>query len=110
MRTYEGMFIFLQANDDQALEEQLNKVGSEVTKLGGTVTNTTRMGRYSFARTLNRKEAGVFVLITFSMDPKKITVLNKHYRLNNNILRAQIVHAKKTPTETRKTASETAQS
>ena len=109
MKTYEGMFIFVQAADDQALDEQLNEVGSEITKLGGTVTNTTRMGRRSFARSLKKKESGVFVLLTFTMDPQKIRALKDRYKLNNNILRVQIVLEYKKPEETRDPVKETAQ-
>lgn len=109
MKTYECMFIFLHHLNDQAIEEQLNKACSEITSLKGTVINTTRMGRNSFARPIKKQESGIFSLITFTLDPGQISVLQKRYRLNNNILRVQIVLAKKIPEETLQPAVETAQ-
>ena len=107
LKTYECMFIFLHHLNDQTLEEQLNKAASEITSLNGTVINTTRMGRNSFARPMKKQESGIFALITFTLDPKQIGVLQKSYRLNNNILRVQIVLAKKIPEKTLEPAVET---
>lgn len=95
MKKYEGLFIFHQPGDDQALEEKLEKVRSEITKLDGTIGATTRMGRLSFARPLKKKEYGVYVLVTFTLEAPKLAPLQERYRLNEDILRVQIVAAPK---------------
>lgn len=99
MKTYEGVFIFHQTVDDETFEKKIDKVRSEITGLGGAVSSTTRIGRNTFARPLKKKESGVFMLIVFAMEPDKIKTLTEHYRLNEDILRVQIVVAKKTPAQ-----------
>ncbi len=99
MKTYEGVFIFHQTVDDETLEKKLDKVRSEITGLGGAVTSTTRIGRNAFARRLKKKESGVFALIVFDMEPDRMKTLSKHYRLNEDILRVQIVVANKTSSQ-----------
>jgi len=95
LRTYEGVFIFQQTADDQDLEGKLEKVRSEITKAGGTVVDTSRMGRNTLERPIKKKESGFIVVITFTMDPANISALNERYKLKEDILRAQIMLAKK---------------
>lgn len=104
MKKYEGLFIFHQPGDDQALEEKVEKARAEIVKQGGTVEATTRMGRLSFARPLRKREFGVYVLIAFTLEPDKLIALQERYRLNEEILRVQIVVAPKAVKAPAKTA------
>ena len=106
MKQYEGMFIFHPTADDQALDEQINKVGADIKRLGGKLSGTTRMGRSNFARPMRKKDAGIYVLINFELDPKEIDALRKRYRLNEDLLRVQIFLA---TTASAKPVAETAE-
>lgn len=97
MKTYEAMFIFPSQTDDAHLEEKMEKARAEIVKLGGTVTHTTRMGRAAFARRMRKKDAGVYVLTTFALDGAKLAALHERYRLNEDLLRVQIVVAPPAP-------------
>jgi small subunit ribosomal protein S6 len=93
LKKYEGLIILSQPVDEQTLEDKLDKIRAEITKLDGTVEHTTRMGRQTFARRLKKKDAGFYVLITFTLDPAKIAPLRERYKLNEDVFRVQITLA-----------------
>lgn len=91
MNTYDGLFIFGETVRDERVGEMTNYVVGEIEKLGGKILNKRDMGQRSFARPLQKKEAGVFVAVTFEMDPDKMAALNARYKLNDDVFRCQIV-------------------
>ena len=93
MRKYQGMVILFPPADEAALEAKLETIHADITKLGGKVEATTRMGRNTFARPLKKKESGFYTLITFSMEPDQLSPLRERLKLNEDILRVQIVLA-----------------
>ena len=93
MKKYEGLIILSQPVDEQTLEDKLDKIRAEVTKQGGTVEHTTRMGRQTFARRLKKKDAGFYVLLAFTLDPAKIAILRERYKFNEDVFRVQITIA-----------------
>ena len=93
MKKYEGLIILSQPVDEQTLEDKLDKIRAEITKQGGTVEHTTRMGRQTFARRLKKKDAGFYILLTFTLDPANIAPLRERYKLNEDIFRVQITVA-----------------
>ena len=93
MNKYEAMFIFGDDLKDDALEDALNKVRAEIKKAGGEVETTTRMGRRQFARILEKKDAGQYVLITFKAAGEQISPLLAKYRLNETVFRVTIMRA-----------------
>jgi ribosomal protein S6 len=106
LKKYEALFILANTIPDEQLEAKIEKIGSEIARLGGTVKATTRMGRIPFARPLAKKEAGIYVQIVLMMEPAKIKSLPEYYRHNEDVVRLQITTAKssageKTPETTR---------
>ena len=93
MKKYEGLIILSQPVEEQTLEDKLDKIRAEITKQGGTVEHTTRMGRQTFARRLKKKDAGFYVLMTFTLDPAKIATVRERYKLNEDVFRLQITLA-----------------
>jgi len=93
LKKYEGLIILPQLVDEQTLEDKLDKIRAEITKQGGAVEHTTRMGRQTFARRLKKKDAGFYILLTFTLDPAKIATLRERYKLNEDVFRVQITLA-----------------
>jgi len=93
LKKYEGLIILTQPVDEQTLEDKLDKIRAEVTKHGGTVEHTTRMGRQTFARRMHKKDSGFYVLLTFTLDPSKIAPLRERYKLNEDVFRVQFTLA-----------------
>ena len=85
MRQYELMVIF-------PLEEDQHKAGREVllTDLGNNgveIVKTDETGDKDLAYEVKKRRRGKFVLFTIKADPEKITVLDRIFKLNPNLLK-----------------------
>ena len=97
MKTYEGMFIFLDALKDDELEQAVKEVREEIEKLGGAVENTARMGRRPFARLQGKRhKAGHYIVMNFALPPTEVTALRSRLKLKDSVFRNQII-AQATP-------------
>ena len=91
MRTYEGLYIFGDRLRDEDLEAALERARGDIARLGGSVKNTIPMGRKTFARPIRKHETGQYFRIVFEMPPDQIAPLRARYRINETIVRVQIV-------------------
>ncbi len=108
MNKYEAMVIFSDEVKDAVLEEAIGRVRAEIKKLGGEVDSTTRLGKRAFARVMKKKEAGTYVLITFSMDGSQVGPLQARLKLNEEVFRIQVVCAMPRPERPAKLKEEVA--
>ncbi len=99
MNTYEGVFILDETLKDEQFEDILSGVRKDIESLGGEVDSVTRLGRRPFARPQQKKKAGAFVVMIFSMEPDKVASLLARMKLKNEIFRVQIVRAPKSGEE-----------
>ena len=90
---YEGMYIFPDTMDEDAVDNAVKAVVVEIEKLGGAVKNTARLGRRKFARELKKTEYGYYVVMTFELDGKNVQPLKARYAISEDVLRVQIVRA-----------------
>ncbi|MBN1558516.1 MAG: 30S ribosomal protein S6 [Lentisphaerae bacterium] len=90
MKTYDGLFIFDESLDDNALEAALERAGAEIERVGGTVKGRELMGRRAFARPIRKRTAGLYVWVTFEAPPQEIAALRGRYKLNEDIVRVQV--------------------
>jgi small subunit ribosomal protein S6 len=97
LKEYEALFIFSSSLKEDALQEALEQVNGEITKLGGNITNTDNIEKRSFARPLKGMEMGQYVRMEVTMDPDKISPLLARLKLNESVFRTQIVKAEKIP-------------
>ena len=93
LNRYEAMFIFREDLKEEALEEALDKVRTEIKKVGGEVDSTTRLGRRAFARTMQKKSGGQYAIVVFRCDGGQITPLLAKYKLNEEVFRIQVLRA-----------------
>ena len=85
LRQYELMVIF-------PLEEDQHKAGREqlLTDLGNNgaeIDKTDEIGDRDLAYEIRKKRRGIYVLFTIKADPAKITVLDRIFKLNANLLK-----------------------
>jgi small subunit ribosomal protein S6 len=93
LKTYDGMMIFGTCVKEDDIEKALERAGEEVTKLKGTVDSSRVVGRRSFSRPLHKREAGVYAMMRFTMDPASVAELRGRYKLSDEIFRIQITCA-----------------
>lgn len=91
MNKYEAMIIFPESLKEEALDGSLDKVTTEIEKLGGVVEAKTRIGRRSFARPMDKQTSGQYMVVTFRLEGSKVDALQGRFKLNEEIFRSQIV-------------------
>ena len=85
MRQYELMVIF-------PLEEDRHKAGREqlladLAANGAEIVKTDEMGDRDLCYEVKKHKRGKYVLFTTAIDPAKITVLDRIFKLNANLLK-----------------------
>ncbi|MFO7871173.1 MAG: 30S ribosomal protein S6 [Kiritimatiellia bacterium] len=95
MNTYDSMFIFPASLKDDALENAVNEVQTEIGRFGGKMLNAKPLGKKIFARRLKKKEAGQYVRLRFQMPADNISSFRKRLGLNEKIFRTQILREDK---------------
>ncbi|HEY5653615.1 MAG TPA: 30S ribosomal protein S6 [Pontiella sp.] len=93
MNTYEGLFIFPEALDEEGLDQAIGRVKEELEKLGGSIESTARMGKKTFARPLKKQKAGLYVVIMFKLDGTQMDAFKLRLKLTTNVFRHQFVEA-----------------
>ncbi len=91
MKKYDALYIFVNAAREDAVEPFLEKVGGEITRLGGNILGSEMLGKKTFARELKKQDAGVYVRVRFELDPAKVEELRARYALVDEIFRVQIL-------------------
>ena len=93
MNTYEGLFIFPEALDEEGLDQAVARVKEELEKLGGSIESTARMGKKTFARPLKKQKAGLYVIIVFKLGGEKMDAFKMRLKLGTDVFRHQFVEA-----------------
>jgi small subunit ribosomal protein S6 len=90
MRQYELTVIF-------PLEEDLSKAGREqlladLSANGAEIEKTDEIGDRDLAYEVKKRKRGRYVLFTLKLDPAKVTVLDRIFKLNANLLKYLFVN------------------
>lgn len=93
MNLYEGMYIFPESMEEDAIAVALKDVGKEIEKSGGSIKSTARIGKRKFARQMKKEDHGYYVVMTFELPPQEVEPLRKRFNMNEDLMRAQIVRA-----------------
>ena len=91
MKTYDALYIFVGISTDDVLEANLEKALAEITRLGGNVIAKDSLGKRAFARSMKKRDSGVYVKVRFEIDPLKIKELVNRYRLVEEVFRVQFL-------------------
>lgn len=94
MRDYEMMYIInpTVADQEETLEEAINKVHTLITDNGGEIVNVDRWGKRKLAYEINDISEGYYVVTKFKIAPSTQTEINRVLKLNENIVRYMIVN------------------
>ena len=90
-KKYDGLYIFSGTAKDDVLDQIVEKVSGEITRLGGSPIGTEMLGRRTFARTMGKRDNGVYVRIRFELPPAQIDALLERYSLMDDVFRVQVL-------------------
>ena len=88
MKRYEGLFILSTAGKEEALQETIDKISTEISSAGGKVETVQKMEKKHFARVADKKHStGFYVNVIFTIAPAAIAQLRSKFGLNEEIFR-----------------------
>jgi len=88
-KKYEALVIFSSSVREDGLEEALEKFAAECKALGAEIESTEALGRRPFARTLGKRDSGLFGTVRFDAEPEVIAQLRERFRLYEDTFRIQ---------------------
>lgn len=86
-KLYETTFIVNAALDDAQIDAVIEKVKDVIAKNGGEVRDLAKWGRKRFAYSIKKKNNGYYIVCEFSAPGESIAKLERHYQLDENIIR-----------------------
>lgn len=90
MNNYEVMYI-VKPVEEEAFEAVVAKFEKLITDNGGVIEKTDRWGKKRLAYEINDIADGLYVLVTFSAEPKVVKELDRVMKINDDILRHMII-------------------
>ena len=91
MKKYDALYIFVNAPKDEGLDHLIERVGAELTRLGGQLIGSESLGKRNFARPMKKRESGVYIRIRFEMDPDKVAALRARYAIMEEVFRVEVL-------------------
>lgn len=91
MTKYEVMFIVKTTLDENTVKATAESLKSVITEMNGKVENTKEMGQRTLAYPINKEVNGFYYVLTVEASNEAIAELDRKARLNENIIRHQII-------------------
>ena len=86
-RIYETTFIVNAGLDDPQIDAVIEKVKEVIVKNEGEVRDVFKWGRKRFTYAIKKKNNGFYTVIEFSAPGDAIAKLERHYQLDENVIR-----------------------
>lgn len=91
MRNYEIMFIVKTTLEENTVKTTVENLKKVITEMNGKITNSKEMGQRALAYPINKEINGFYYVITVEASNEAIAEFDRKARLNENIIRHQII-------------------
>ena len=91
MRAYETTFILAPALDAEGIQREIDAIKAVVTSNEGEITAEKEWGRRRLAYPIQDQSEGIYHILRFSLEAKELPKLDRHFKLNENVLRALVI-------------------
>ena len=91
MSAYELMYIVKPELDDQAVQQEIDKVGQLIQTNGGEVKKVTPWGKRRLAYSVKDQREGHYVVEEFDLDQAKVQEVERVLRISDTVFRHLLV-------------------
>ena len=91
MSAYELMYIVKPELDDQAVQQEIEKVGQLIQTNGGQVKKVTPWGKRRLAYTVKDQREGYYVVEEFDLDREKVHEVDRILKISDTVFRHLLV-------------------
>ena len=91
MRHYEVMIILDPSQDERTVAPSLDKFLEIVRKDNGTVENVDVWGKRRLAYPIDKKEEGVYTVVTLDCASETVQELDRRLNLNDSVIRTKVL-------------------
>lgn len=91
MNKYEALFIISPDYDQKMQEQMLNEITDVVVKNEGLVEKKQIWEKRVLGYKVKKKKEGIYLYLSFQLNPKLLAQVNHSYRMDERILKSQIV-------------------
>ena len=88
-KKYEALVIFAASVPEDGIEKAIDRFAAELEALGASVESKESLGRRPFARTLAKRDTGVYAAVRFDAEPGAIAKMRERFRLYEDAFRIQ---------------------
>jgi len=91
LSAYELMYIVKPELDDQAVQQEIDKVGQLIQTNGGQVKKVTPWGKRRLAYSVKDQREGHYVVQEFDLDQAKVQEVERVLRISDTVFRHLLV-------------------
>ena len=91
MRHYEVVIILDPSQDERTVAPSLDKYLEIVRKDNGTVENVDVWGKRRLAYPIDKKEEGVYAVVTLDCESETVQELDRRLNLNDSVIRTKVL-------------------
>ncbi|MFZ4621795.1 MAG: 30S ribosomal protein S6 [Bacteroidota bacterium] len=106
-KIYESIIIINATLEDAQIEAEIEKVKDFITKNNGEIRSLEKWGRRRLAYAIKKKNNGFYVLYEFKSQGDLIAKLERHYLLNENVIRFLTIELNKKALKAREVGQKT---
>lgn len=91
MSAYELMYLVKPELDDQAVQQEIEKVGQLIQTNGGQVRKVTPWGKRRLAYTVKEQREGYYVVEEFDLEQAKVAEVERVLKISDTVFRHLLV-------------------
>ena len=91
MSAYELMYIVKPELDDQAVQQEIDKVGQLIQTNGGQLKKVTPWGKRRLAYTVKENREGHYVVAEFDLEQAKVQEVERVLKISDTVFRHLLV-------------------
>ncbi len=91
MKKYELLATIKPNLDNDEADKVITKIEESVSSLGGSVTDTDKMGRKKLAYDVKGYRDGFIAVLKINLEPDKVAEFKRQLKLNENIIRTMFM-------------------